>query len=119
MDAVNFTKNYVRLCRTINSCKQCPLNDTGFCSSALKPLSQKNAEEVVRRVEEWAAAHPIKTLQDVFLEQWPGARIAEDGVLCICPENVSAEYRDEYGNCADLNYTCAECRHKFWGQEVE
>ena len=56
MDAVNFAKDYIRMCRTINYCTQCPLNDTGFCRSALEPLSQKNAEEIVRRVEEWAAA---------------------------------------------------------------
>ena len=119
MDAVNFAKDYIRMCRTINYCTQCPLNDTGFCRSALEPLSQKNAEEIVRRVEEWAAAHPVKTRQSVFQEQYPEAFVAADGILYVCPKNVSAEYRDVAGNCVDDRRPCDECRHQFWLQEVE
>ena len=119
MDAMNFVKDYVRMCRTINYCKQCPLKDTGFCGLLVKPLSQKNAEEVVRRVEEWATAHPIKTLQDVFLKQWPETKVTDDGILIICPMTISAEYRADQGGCATPHRSCAECRRGFWMQEVE
>lgn len=44
------------------------------------------AEAVVAEVEAWAAAHPRKTRQSVFLEQWPNARPADDGVLTFCPK---------------------------------
>ena len=34
------------------------------------------AEDVVKEVEEWAAAHPRKTRKSVFLEQYPELRVA-------------------------------------------
>lgn len=48
------------------------------------------AEDVVKEVEEWSAAHPRKTRQDVFLEQWPETYIRGDGYLDVCPLEVSA-----------------------------
>ncbi|BCK79463.1 hypothetical protein MM35RIKEN_16550 (plasmid) [Vescimonas fastidiosa] len=81
-----------------------------------------NSEKVVKIVEEWSAAHPRKTRQDLFLEQWPTALmdpIAEDGLLYACPTLFSSEYRDKNGCCAKPNRPCAECRREFWMQEVE
>lgn len=73
-------------------------------------------EDVVAEVEKWAKMNPAKTRQSVFLEQYPEARIIEDGVLGICPANVSAEYQDQ-SKC--LTRMCSACRRKFWGKEVE
>lgn len=80
------------------------------------------AEDVVKEVEAWSAAHPRKTRQDLFLEQWPTAltdHIAEDGLLYACPTLFSSEYRDKNGCCAKPDRPCAECRREFWMQEVE
>lgn len=71
------------------------------------------AEDVVKEVEEWSAAHPRKTRQNVFLEQWPDAPLNNDGFL-FCPMNVDAKFRC----CATLK-SCADCRREFWMQEVE
>lgn len=71
------------------------------------------AEDVVKEVEEWSAAHPRKTRQRVFLEQWPDAPLNNDGFL-FCPRNVDAKFRC----CATLK-NCADCRREFWMQEVE
>ena len=75
------------------------------------------AADVVKEVEEWSAAHPRKTRQSVFLEQWPEAEIDKSGCLMLCPLTVSAEHRDRHGECTKL--VCSGCRRKFWMQEVE
>lgn len=78
------------------------------------------AEDVVKEVEEWSVAHPRKTRQSVFLEQWPEAYIHEDGYLDLCPLEVSAAHRDADGCCcAIFDRLCPDCRREFWMQEVE
>lgn len=72
------------------------------------------AEEVVREVEEWATAHPRKTRQSVFLEQWPNVAVSEGGVIKIKPCNLDVNAKKE---C--LGVTCDYCRREFWMQEVE
>ena len=75
---------------------------------------------LVSQVEQWAAEHPIKTRQSVFLEQYPEARLSKDGVLLICPRTISSAYRNEEGTCNIANHgTCADCRREFWLAEVE
>ena len=79
------------------------------------------AEDVVAEVEEWAAAHPRKTRQSVFLEQWPNARPADDGVLTFFPNrfdfNISC-LAECHSLCHSLE-KCSDCRREFWMQEVE
>ena len=81
------------------------------------------AEDVVKEVEEWSAAHPRKTRQSVFLERWPEARIDKTtGVLTICPAELTKEYRDDRGACGAYSIetcVCEPCRREFWMQEVE
>ena len=77
------------------------------------------AEDVVKEVEEWSAAHPRRTRQDVFLEQYPEASISEHGVLLVCPCPISASHRNAHGGCATIDRRCDDCRKEFWGQEVE
>lgn len=73
-----------------------------------------NSEKVVKIVEEWSAAHPRKTRQSVFLEQWPNVAVSEDGVIKIRPCNLDVNAKKE---C--LGVTCDYCRRKFWMQEGE
>lgn len=77
------------------------------------------AEEVVREVEEWATAHPRKTRQSVFLEQWPEAELDTNGAVAICPTILSSEYRSSNIRCKHPGTTCSDCRREFWMQEVE
>lgn len=74
-------------------------------------------EDVVAEVEQWSAAHPRKTRQSVFLEQYPEVEIDNCGYLRLCPKRISADCRNRYGNCA--NRKCTDCHKEFWGQEVE
>lgn len=69
----------------------------------------------VKSVEEWSAAHPRKTRQSVFLEQWPNCMMDDDDVVGMCPRNVDKMYE-----CNGLLFAgCAACRREFWMQEVE
>ena len=70
----------------------------------------------VKAVEEWSAAHPRKTRQSVFLEQWPNCMMDDDDVIRMCPRNVDKMY------VCNLNRSdgcCTDCRRKFWNQVVE
>ena len=120
MDAVKFTRTAMRMCNDYYSkCWSCPAGDDTSCKldSSYRAIS---AEEKVAIVEQWAERHPAKTRQSVFLEQYPEARLSEDGILLICPRMISAEYRDEDDSCNRVNYgTCADCRREFWSAEVE
>lgn len=110
MDAVEFVEERRRMYAV------------GRIKNGLNDFNTK-AEDVVKEVEEWSAAHPRKTRQSEFLKQWPEARIDENtGVLTICPAELTKEYRDVKGVCgAHLIETCVckPCRRKFWMQEVE
>ena len=107
MDAVWFIKERDRM---FEVAKQAPSLCYGH---------KKSAEEIVREVEEWSAAHPLKTRQSVFLEQYPEARVDDVGVLSVCPAIVSAAHRGDEGGCSDTSKECAICRREFWMQEVE
>lgn len=74
---------------------------------------------LVSQVEQWAAEHPVKTRQSVFLEQYPEAKLTEDGVLALCPMAISSEYRGENDSCVSCSRKCDDCRRKFWLAEVE
>lgn len=77
------------------------------------------AEDVVKEVEEWSVAHPRKTRQSVFLEQWPEARIYANGALSICPNAVCAWRCGKDGERVEETGTCDDCCREFWTQEVE
>lgn len=76
-------------------------------------------EGMVEAAEQWAAAHPVKTRQSEFLKQWPEAKLKQDGVITICPLDVSPAYREKDGSCAIRSGSCADCKRQFWLAEVE
>lgn len=77
------------------------------------------AEAVVAEVEAWAAAHPRKTRQSVFLEQWPDTQLDKKGNVIICPKQLcrGEEFNKLIAACRGTN--CYECRRKFWGKVVQ
>lgn len=78
------------------------------------------AEDVVKEVEEWSAAHPYKTRQSVFLGQWPEAELDNDGILNISPCTLIKKCVNDPSNRRDnLIKSCRDCRREFWMQEVE
>lgn len=79
----------------------------------------KDPKKMVAIVEQWAAEHPTKTRQSVFLELFPEAALAKDGVLTICPNTFSPVYKDERGRCKLPYAECDNCRQKFWLAEMK
>ena len=118
MDAVKFVKEYLRMCTKVDDCEDCPVYKTDFCTVPAKERSQESAEEIVELVEEWSAAHPRKTRQSVFLEQYPNARIDSQAVIYVCPADA---YGDKVcpKNEENVHMPCRDCRRNFWLQEVE
>ena len=108
MDAVKFVEERRRMFAVTGKNPKYSLFNMSTC-----------AEDVVKEVEEWSAAHPRKTRQVVFLEQWPETYIRGDGYLDVCPLEVSAAHRDADGGCAIYDRLCPDCRREFWMQEVE
>lgn len=125
MDAIKFIKERDRMCKSYYDAEKgrcsdgCPAHDVQ-CSD-LDDLST-DAEELVTLVEEWSAAHPRKTRQSVFLEQYPDARIDKTtGVLTICPAELTKECRDDRGACGAYSIetcVCEPCRREFWTKVV-
>lgn len=90
----------------------------GFITKGICDINTK-AEDVVAEVEEWAREHPRKTRQSEFLKLWSATTLDERGVITICPIALSPAHRNSDGGCKILDNMCADCRRKFWMQEVE
>ena len=104
MDAVKFIEEWNRMLKVEG---KAPCIE--FCTT-------RTPEETVFSVGEWSAAHPRKTRQSVFLEQYPQADIDNTGLLILCPKRISADIRVT-ADC--LRQGCSDCRREFWMQEVE
>ena len=119
MDAVKFIEERNRMCESFgDGCTGCPASNA--CKNelccAFDQGSTLDATAQIAIVEEWSAAHPRKTRQSVFLEQWPQADIDNTGLLILCPKRISADIRVTV-DC--LRKGCSDCRREFWMQEVE
>lgn len=101
MDAVKFIEERNRMCGTMSE------------------VWGVDAAQIVKNTEEWAAAHPRKTRQSVFLEQWPEAELDTNGAVAICPTILSSDYRSANKRCKHPGTACSDCRREFWMQEVQ
>lgn len=121
MDAVKFLKERTRMCEANQTGKMTCENCAAYkgVSQCYKLGEPKDPEKMVAIVEQWAAEHPVKTRQSVFLAQYPDVELSQDGFITICPGVVSAAYRTKNGLCANPFEKCNDCRRKFWLAEVE
>lgn len=111
MDAVEYVKTQFRMCRSKDSCSECPLQDKENCCCITDTIEY--VEKAVQIVEQWAKEHPVKTRQSEFLKMFPNAAIDEDdGILCICPCVI-----DESIGCTN-GKSYNDCRRKYWLAEV-
>ena len=110
MDAVEYVKTQYRLCRSKDSCSECPLQDKEKCGCIMDKIEY--VEKAVQIVEQWAKDNPVKTRQSEFLKIFPKAWLQE-GVIDICPDRVSGE------NICEYDERCGECKKDFWMAEVK
>lgn len=112
MDAVEYVKTQFRLCKSKDSCSECPLQDKENCCCIMDTIEY--VEKAVQIVEQWAKEHPVKTRQSEFLKMFPNAKTM-GGVIAICPNDIDSTYRNmEY---CDHSF-CEECAKKYWNEEV-
>lgn len=117
MDANKFMSEFRRICDSYDRCSDCPLGQgRRICSYYPSHYTQETISAAIKTVEEWSTAHPRKTRQSVFLEQWPEAKRV-DNILAICPKVLNMSLPCWIYNNA--NVACEDCRREFWMQEVE
>lgn len=117
MDAVEFLKQFNRMCKTYiyDGCTECPAYKYR-CGDQF----DEQEEDGVSIVEQWAKEHSTKTRQSELLKLFPNASMLNDGCLNICPNQFVSEYRDkETGGCYKLNMDCRKCKRDFWLKEIE
>ena len=88
MEALEFLKERKRMCRSFGgSCTGCPCEKVRCVINA--HVSDDDYKRIVAMVEEWSAAHPRKTRQSVFLEQFPsvssGKQVRMTVKIKFCP----------------------------------
>lgn len=114
MDAVEFVKTLGRMCNC--ECYKCEIWKRLSGVESCTVWIETHPEEAVAIVEQWAAEHPAKTRQSVFLEQFPNAPIyTNTHNVALKPCLVDTTLR---GHCP-TGRGCDICRREFWMQEVE
>lgn len=113
MDAVEFLKQFNRMCKTYNDdgCKECPAYRYR-CGEEF----DEQEEDGVSIVEQWAKEHPVKTRQSEFLKMYPDAVLDNNGILFIPPCQTDKTRISNDGKCPFEH--CIECRRDFWLKEV-
>ena len=82
----------------------------------ISAYKKNDCEGMVKAAEQWAAEHPAKTRQSVFLEQFPNAPIyTNTHNVALDPCLVDTTLR---GHCP-TGRGCDICRREFWLAEVE
>lgn len=80
-------------------------------------------ESLVKTVEKWSKAHPIKTRQSEFLKLYPATKLDKLGSIDICPSLLVAELRTSENKFSCIHYRddviCSKCMKDFWSEEVE
>lgn len=117
MDAVEYLKTLRRMCE--RRCTNCEFGKR-LCGvvTSCTDWRKTHPEEAVAIAEKWAKKHPAKTRQSEFLEHYPNAWIAPDGMISISPCLMEPQnYPISSKDCEST--PCDICRRKFWLAEVE
>ncbi len=109
MDAVEFYRQFARYCSS-SYCSECTIVE----SCKTKGKDGRDADKIVRMIEQWAKGHPVKTRQSEFLKMFPNA--AKSGrVLDFCPKDFNIDYMPPK-RCE--NISCSACKTDYWNEEV-
>lgn len=109
--------DYVRMCKTFEDCKDCPLN-RGLCYVNL--LNKEELDEANEIILKWCKKHPVETRQDRFLKMFPNTKINSDGIIMISPCTLEGgETIPKNFPCSPCTDDCVECRKEYWLAEVK
>lgn len=112
MDAVEFLKEYHRMCKSVD-CIKCGLyhlnNETG---SNCPEYIEAHPDKAVQIVEQWSKEHPRKTRLQDFLEKYPKAPLTLDGM------KTPKACAQQLGYCESCHYVGGGC-YQCWNEPVE
>lgn len=117
MDAVEFIKEYRRMCNKYiysDACGEDCSRECGLYGEHCDlSCNDMDANDVVYRVEQWSQSHPQKTMMQDFFEKFPNAPKVRDGGPRMCPEDCGYKESNEY--CDDIKFGCLKC----WNRPLE
>lgn len=114
MTALDFFNEAKRMCRSRNTCTECIMDDydESGCKFDLFRDSNEDIQATIEFIYNWSKEHPVRTMTDVLIEVFPGAKKDSNGVLVVCPQYL-------YDNFICENRgTCLECKKEFWSREA-
>ena len=95
--------------RDTKSCADCPSENKSFCW--LKKFTQSKADinGILKLLDDWAAANPVKTYAQDFFEKFPEAPKDPRGVPRCCPFDCGYSVSDDCINDKGMNSDCVAC----------
>ena len=124
MDAVDFLREYRRMCNKYayaeacgeDCADECPLKDC-YCDVRYK---NTDIESTVSKVEQWSKEHPRKTMMQDFFEKFPNAPVSRRStgsykIPIPCPSDCGYVINDSNKDCDRFNGNCIEC----WSRPLE
>lgn len=111
MDAVEFMKEWQRMC-DVTDCDDCPIKqDCKCCMGEFYPCYIRGFENIVNEVQQWSKEHPRKTRANDFWEKHPNAKVDCDFYTEFCCETLG------YCKKCNHNYDASFCK-SCWNEQV-
>ena len=126
MDAVEFLEKRNRMCGALGD--ECTDKDSTLCPLLVAArkvgkgcygYTKSHPAEAVEIVERWAKEHPRKTRQSKLLKLFPRGKLASDGMLKFCPQEVDSGFMCPMVVKRSFSLHCEDCRRKYWLEEVD
>lgn len=82
--------------------------------------AKRKPEDIIKAIQAWSDSNPVKTRLSMFLEMFPNAEIADDGMPYIYPCKLDANYKFNE-DCKEFlgGFRCGMCKKEYWLSEVE
>lgn len=108
------------MCRSFNGCcNGCEVKKRMGAGDVCIYYMAQHPQEVVEIVERWGKEHPLKTRQSEFLKLFPKGRLASDGMLKFCPQEVDSGFMCPMVVQQSRGVHCVDCRREYWLEEVD
>jgi hypothetical protein len=93
MEAIEFLKEYIRMCTMHKSCRGCPL-EMDNCAGYGDELSEKQIINIIDKTEQWSKEHPLVTnemkVREVFGDN------AVNSILALHPSDLKRWLAEPY-----------------------
>ena len=94
MEAIEFLKEYRRMCNSYQHCGGCPLKEAGCLASGMRLKSDSKFLTIISTVEQWSKEHPLVTnemkVREVFGDN------AVNSILVLPPSDIKRWLAEPY-----------------------